>query len=977
MRLHPVFSLARTGRRFPKTILQSILTPLVYVGIISCAGSSAAAVSAPPDFNSQSQSHSYSQDSAAAVPENLSCEWRHDPVGSVSPNPPFGWTLRAGKPDARDITITGYRILVASSLKLLASNTGDVWDSGKAISPNMFGIRYEGGPLTSHTSYYWKVRTWDGAQLPSEWSVPAQFTMGLLQPQDWIAHWIAATPDSSSLASEGSPSLSKPLPIFRKEFVLRKQIAQALIFVSGLGQYEARIDGQNITEAVLTPGWTDYKKRVLYDTYDITQLLHSGNNTIGVMLGNGMYNVEPAKERYAKFTGSFGQPKLILQIYVRYSDGSETTIISDDTWKTAPGPILFSSTYGGEDYDARREQEGWDKAGFNDSMWSQALQVNGPDGELTSEQIPLIHLSHTYKPATVTEPKPGISVYDLGQNFAGWPDVTVSGAKGSWIKLIAGELLDANGLVTQNSASGSPQSQNFFTYILKGSGVEQWHPRFSYYGFRYVQVERSQSGNPPTLHSLTGQSLHDDVAIDGSFTTSDQLFDRIHRLIDGAILNNMVSILTDCPHREKLGWLEQTHLAASSIMYNYDVARLYMKISDDMMDAQLPDGMVPSIAPEYVAFVDHNGKSNAFRDSPEWGSAVILSPWAAYTFYGDLDNLRSHYPAMQHYANYLGTRARDNMVAYGLGDWYDIGPKFPGESQLTSPGLTATAIYYQDLKALSRIASLLDKPQDAAAYALKANAVKESFNEHLFHPATNEYDRGSQTANAMPLVLGLVPQGHREAVLANLIDDIRKHTNHVTAGDIGFHYLVRALTDSGRSDVLYDMLSRTDTPSYGYQLSRGATTLTEAWDANPDVSQDHFMLGHAEEWFYRGLAGIKFDLTRSSDQRIRIQPTPVGNIRTASASYKSILGRIDSSWSRTDDVLQMDVTIPPGTTATVLFPETFSRSIQVDGIPLSTGPGIHAVHREHDRVECIVGSGRYHFEAGVDNVIKPEGMIQQ
>ncbi len=387
----------------------------------------------------------------------------------------------------------------------------------------------------------------------------------------------------------------------------------------------------------------------------------------------------------------------------------------------------------------------------------------------------------------------------------------------------------------------------------------------------------------------------------------------------------MVSVLTDCPHREKLGWLEQTHLAASSIMYNYDVARLYNKISDDMMDSQLADGMVPSIAPEYVAFLDKNGNTNDFRNSPEWGSAVILSPWAAYQFYGDIENLRLHYLSMQRYAAYLKSRAKDHMLNFGLGDWYDIGPGDPGRSKLTSQGLTATATYFQDLTDLSEIASLLGKPEDAAAYSAEASDIKTSFNAHLFHPDTNEYDHGSQTANAMPLVLGLVPEGHRQAVLNNLIADIRKRTNHVSAGDIGFHYVVRALTDGGRSDVLYDMLSRTDSPSYGYQLARGATSLTEAWDANPDYSQDHFMLGHAEEWFYRGLAGINFDLNRPADQRILIEPTPVGDVKTASASYESILGKVSSNWSRTGNILHMAVIIPPGTTATVLFPENYSQ----------------------------------------------------
>ena len=367
----------------------------------------------------------------------------------------------------------------------------------------------------------------------------------------------------------------------------------------------------------------------------------------------------------------------------------------------------------------------------------------------------------------------------------------------------------------------------------------------------------AKPGTPkPQVLSLQTDFTHDDVAVDGHFTSGVKLLNQIHALIDRAILRNLASVITDCPTREKLGWLEQTHLAGYSIMDNYGVLKLYEKVADDMGEAQLNDGFVPGIAPEYVAFVDAKGDSTNFRDSPEWGSASILAPWQAYQFYGDLEMLRDHYDSMVRYAGYLRSKLQDGMLSYGLGDWYDIGPTLPGESQLTGKGLTATAIYYQDLRTLATAASLLGKEADAASFSNEAGQVRDSFNRHMLHSDTATYDRGSQTAQAMPLVLGLVPENLRQAVLDNLVKDIRDHGNHVTDGDIGFHYVVRALTDNGRSDVLFDMLARNDSPSYGYQLQRGATTLTEAWDTNPRSSQNHFMLGHAEEWFYRGLAGI-------------------------------------------------------------------------------------------------------------------------
>ena len=760
----------------------------------------------------------------------------------------------------------------------------------------------------------------------------------------WEARWIAA-PHTSGSSS---------LPIFRHAFVVPKKIATATLHISGLGQFEAHINGQNVTDTVLNPAWSDYRMRIYYDTYDVTALLKPGENVIGVMLGNGMYNVVAAKGRYSKFYGSFGQPKLILQLHMRFDDGSEQTIASDATWKTTSGPITYTSIYGGEDYDARLEQSGWDRPGFNSKDWSPVVVVDGPGGKLVPEGIPPIKLFDRYQPVQITHPQPGISIYDLGQNFAGWPEITVTGQRGDTVKLVAGELLDANGFVTQLSANATPQFQNSFTYVLKGGGSEHWHPRFSYYGFRYVQVQ--ETGSPAlVIDHLDGRFLHDAVQVDGHFSSSDELLNRIHTLINRAMLSNMVSILTDCPQREKLGWLEQSHLAAASLMYNYDLSALYPKIADDMEDAQLSNGMVPDIAPEYIVFV------NGFRDSPEWGSAVILSPWSAYQFYGDRSLLAAHYDSMRRYAGYLRSQTNGHLLAYGLGDWFDIGPGPLGESQLTSKGITSSAIYYQDLTVLSRIAALLGRSDDVAAYASEAEQVKTAFNAQFFHAATNEYDTGSQTANAMPLVVGLVPEDRRDAVLANLVSDIRRHDNHVTAGDVGFHYVVRALTDNGRSDVLFDMLSRTDNPSYGNQLAHGATTLTEAWNSDPKASQNHFMLGHAEEWFYRGLAGIDFDMSRDAESRILIRPAIVGNVQDVTATYQSRLGEIKSGWSRSGDRLTMNVTIPSGAMATVFFPAAYT-SIIVNGHALSFGKSIRDIHLEGDKPSCIVEAGTYRFQ---------------
>ncbi|MGB6431373.1 MAG: family 78 glycoside hydrolase catalytic domain [Candidatus Acidiferrales bacterium] len=902
----------------------------------------------------------------------LRCEQLENPLGIETRRPLLSWQLEALGSERRGLRQTSYRILVASSASLLAKDVGDMWDSGKAASNRTIQIEYFGKELKSNGIYYWKVRVWDQDGVASVWSDAAQWQMGLLEPADWKAKWIAAEPDSESAASAAKDLTNapppRPLPIFRHGFNLAKPVERAVVYVSGLGQYELRMNGTKVSEDLLTPGWTNYRKAVLCNVYDVTSLIKSGENAIGIMLGNGMYNVPRTPGRYQKFVGTFGQPKLIFQMHVRYLDGTEAVILSDSSWKTAPGPITFSSEYGGEDYDARLEQAGWDEPGFNDAAWTPAVEVNGPGGRLSTQLIPPIRVMHVYPVVAQTKPEPGILVFDLGQNFSGWPAIKVSGHSGDKVKLLPGELLDSSGLVSQRS-SGGP---SYFVYTLKGSGQETWHPRFSYYGFRYVQVEGATlkpggDDGKPVLLSLEGQFVHSSARVTGDFSSSDELLDRIHGLIDAAMRSNMQSVMTDCPHREKLGWLEETQLLGSALMYNFDLSQLYRKISDDIADTQLPNGLVPDTAPEYVVF------PAGFRDSPEWGSAAILDPWLEYRFYGDRRLLAQRYDVMRKYAEYLATRADDHIISYGLGDWYDVGPGPLGESQLTSRGVTATSIYYLDLTVLHKVSLLLGKDVDAQKYAALARAVRVAFNAKMFNPQTNEYDTGSQTANAMPLAAGLVPDDRREAVLDNLVQDIRNHDNHVTAGDVGFHFVVQALEEGGRSDVLYDMLSRTDSPSYGYQLARGATTLTEAWDTNPTKSQDHFMLGDAEEWFYSGLAGIDFDLSRPPGEQIEIHPTVVGDIASAQAGFDSALGLIESRWEcRARLPLEvggekygectLDVTVPVGAEAEVRIPSPTAATITESGKALDHAIGVKLVRSEKDAVICRIESGKYYFE---------------
>jgi hypothetical protein len=797
--------------------------------------------------------------------------------------------------------------MVSSTASALAQNRGDLWDTGKVASTATFEIPYRGKHALAH---FWKVQIWDQADAVSPWSALARWSAGL-RPDDWKAKWIAAQPDGAAPDSQ--------MPLLRREFRVQGRVVRAVAYVSGLGHFEFVINGQKIGNAVLAPGWTNYRKTIYYNAYDITSALRPGSNVAGVLLGNGMYNVARVPGRYTKYTGSFGQPKAIVQLRIEYADGSVAEVLSDSSWKTHGGPIVFSQVFGGEDFDARLDPVGWAEAGFDDNAWTPAIVAGGPGGVLIAQENPEIRVIEHFRPLRTTEHGAGVTVYDLGQNISGWPQITVRGRAGARLKLIPGELVDEKGLVTQRS-SGGPQ---WFTYTLRGAAEETWSPRFSYYGFRYLQVEAEGDAR---IMKVESQWLHSSSAHAGEFSCSNDVLNKIHRLIVAAVRSNLQSVLTDCPHREKLGWLEESHLLGSAIMYNFDVQRLYRKIGADTRDSQLENGLVPDIAPEYTVFQD------GFRDSPEWGSAAVISPWLAYRHYGDRDALATQYETMLRYVDYLGSRAKGQIISYGLGDWYDIGPKPPGVSQLTSLGVTATALYYQDLKTIEGIALLLGKNGDAERMRALAEAVRTAFNGTFLHEQHGTYDRGSQTALALPLAVGLAPEAHRATLVERLVSDVRVHRNHTTAGDVGFHYVMQALSEAGRSDVIYDLLANPEPPSYAAQIAHGATTLTEAWDADPRSSQNHFMLGHAEEWFYRYLAGIDFDLSRAPEDRITLRPTPVGDVTNARATYQSPVGVIESRWQIANERFVYDVVVPPNSVAKVLLP--FGQNPRV----VSSGP---------------------------------------
>jgi hypothetical protein len=567
----------------------------------------------------------------------------------------------------------------------------------------------------------------------------------------------------------------------------------------------------------------------------------------------------------------------------------------------------------------------------------------------------------TLSPRSVRATGPGVLLCDFGQNASGIVRLTVRGEAGRTVTLTPAELLTPDGQPNQK-ASGAPYR---WSYTLRGGrGEETWAPRFTYCGFRYVQVEgalpQGEDGPAglPRIVSLEMAHTRNSAPEAGRFETSFPLFNRIHHLIRWAIRSNLASVLTDCPHREKLGWLEQTYLMGEAVHFDHDLFGLFRKQVADVIDAQTPDGLVPDIAPEYVEF------EGGFRDSPEWGSAGVVLPWLLYRWYGDRDTLARAWPAMKRYVDYLGTRAQGHLLSHGLGDWYDLGPRFPGEAQLTPKAVTATATYFLDLRLLARAARVLGDPGAATGYEALAGEVREAFNQAFFDPRSAAWSTGSQTALAMPLVVGLAPDGEEGRALASLVRRIEEDGRALTAGDVGFHYVVEALSRAGRGDLLFAMNARDDVPGYGFQLKKGATALTESWAALEEVSNNHLMLGHLERWFFSGLLGIDEAEGSTAYVRLVLKPQVVDGIAWVRGEYRSPRGRIASSWSKEPGRLVLEVEVPVNATAEVHLPAGAGAGIRESGRPLEGREDVHVTSRSAREAVVALSSGRYRFEVG-------------
>jgi hypothetical protein len=568
-----------------------------------------------------------------------------------------------------------------------------------------------------------------------------------------------------------------------------------------------------------------------------------------------------------------------------------------------------------------------------------------------------------HKPVHVYTVSNGDTIYDLGQNTSHMPRIRATGPRGSIIRLTPSEITNTDGTITQRTMGAGARGSSWWEYTKGTSGEEEWMPKFCYIGCRYFQVHLTPapSGESPKVESVEGVVVHSSAAPVGEFQCSNELLNRTRTLVRWAQRANLVSVLTDCPHREKLGWLEQYHLNGPSLRYEFDLAKLYTKGMNDMADAQLKNGLIPNIAPEYTVF------DGTFRAAAEWGASFILVPWQQYQFDADTGLIREHYDAMKRYFAYLESIAKNDIVSEGLGDWYDLVPgERPGVAKLTLPPVTASAFYFYDAKMLSHFAEILGKTADAKDYAARAERIRASYNQNFYNTDKGYCATDSQCANALALVLGIVQPENRDKVLASLVSDVEGRDYGITAGDVGFRFLLQALAQGGRSDVIYKMIDRDDKPGYGYILKKGETSLTEAWDANNNSSHDHFMLGQIIEWFYQDLVGIGSDPANPGFKNILIKPQPVGDLKWAQASYDSIHGKISVRWENDGGNFTLKTTIPANTTATVFIPAKSADTITENGKPVSQSEGVKFLRQEGDRAVFEVQSGQYNFSTQAD-----------
>ncbi len=918
-----------------KTILTITLFTLVILSILVITKNSQTATTIRRNDH---QPQKQEIDSKVQVLD-LTCEYKINPIGIDVKAPRLSWKISS---DQNNIMQSAYEINV------MDENGVSLWSTGKIFSDQSVNIAYNGVPLKSQQRAYWQVRIWDNNNDATKWSEKAYWEMGLLDSNEWLAKWI-------SIPNEEKQK-NRPCPFFRTNFNTSKEIKSARVYITSLGLYQLFINGEKISNDLFSPGWTSYNKRLQYQVYDVTNSIKK-QNAVGAIVGDGWYR---GKIGWLKPNNFYGDKlALLLQLEIDYADGTSQTIISDDNWKVRTGPILSSSIYNGEIYDARLENKDWTNYSFNDNNWRSVTIINHSKDVLIASQSDPVQGVQELKPIKlITTPK-GETVLDMGQNMTGWLRMKVNGPKGDKVVLSFAEVLDKDGNFYRENLRSAKATD---TYILSGDGEEIFEPHFTFHGFRFVKIE----GYPgtPDLEDFTGVVIHSAMEPTGTFSCSNTLINQLQHNIQWGQKGNFLDIPTDCPQRdERLGWTGDAQVFCPTAAYNYNVAAFFTKWMKDLAADQRKDGLVPHAIPNVMP--DSDGGSTA------WADVAVIVPWTIYQVYNDKRILEEQYPSMKAWVDYIKNRAGDDYLwteDNHFGDWLAFKSEQASDytGATTEKDLIATAYYAYSANLLAKIAHVLRKEKDAKIYEEIVKNVKDAFISEYVTP-NGRLVSHTQTAYCLALSFDLLPDNFRSKAAKYLADDVRKF-KHLTTGFVGTPLLCKTLSDNGYSDLAFMLLERKDYPSWLYPVTQGATTIWERWDGQkPDGSFqsvgmnsfNHYAYGAIGEWMYSYIAGLNIDPSNPGYKHMILAPHIGGSLTNAEVNYESGYGTITSGWEINKDEFCYSVCIPANTTATVILPIEETEQMTVNS--KSIYQVCSDVRTISNQTEITIGSGSYDF----------------
>lgn len=878
---------------------------------------------------------------------DLTCEYLKKPIGIGELKPRFSWLVSS---DETNIKQASYRIQVS---KRDDGFENLIWDSGIVTLEDSIQIVYNGPALISRTRYYFRVKITDNKGTTSPWSDISFFETGILAASEWKAEFISAVDENTADNSAGT--------ILRKPFEVAKNILSARIYATSLGLYELTLNGTRVGDALLTPGWTSYSKRLQYQTYDITSMLNPGENALGAILGCGWFKGELAWADKRNIYGN--KTALLLQLHIEYTDGTQQTVLSDDSWKVNDSPILMSELYHGETYDARLEVDGWNMPAYDDSSWTFAKRIEWNKDILVAQENVPVRKINEIKPIKMFTAPNGETVMDMGQNMVGWLRFKVTGAAGSKVVLKHAEILDSNGnFYTENLRS----AKQTIEYILKGNGVECFEPHFTFQGFRYVKLE--EYPGHPEIDDFTGVVIHSDMETTGDFSCSNEMVNQLQHNILWGLKGNFVDVPTDCPQRnERLGWTGDAQAFSNTACYIMNTAPFFTKWLRDLAADQLENGGVPFVIPNVLNATDHS--------SSGWGDAAVICVWSVYLAYGDTKILENQYSSMKGWVEYIRATAENGLIwnsGFHFGDWLGLDSKEGSYIGATSKDLIATAYYAYSTELFAKISNILaaktgynQYEKDAKEYGKLYENIVTAFKKEFYTPS-GRLAVPTQTGHVLTLMFNLVEEKDRNRTVNDLVKLIEESNWHLTTGFLGTPYLCHVLSSNGRADVAYKLLMQTDYPSWLYPITKGATTIWEHWDGlKPDGtfwsadmnSFNHYAYGAIGEWLYRVVAGINIDESAPGYKNIIFKPLPGGELTYASSSINSMYGKVHCSWRLENEKLHIEVEIPSNTTAELTLPLAHLKELIADKVLYLSSQAIETTAG----VTVKLGSGKYSY----------------